>query len=881
MDLTKFRLAVQQYRHFSQTSQSELAATLGIQLSVLSRKLSGSGNARLTHPEIKQIVKTLAEREAFSTKAGAIELLELAGLQANSFSLDEWQSSPLDRLEISSPPKGGAVATSPLTRPRPLKLPTPITPLVGRQAEAEQICSWLQQDGVRLISLLGPGGTGKTRLALKVAAECMARFEDGIFFVGLANLTNPAMVVPTITHALAIPNTSKQALEISLLEYLSDKRVLLVLDNFEQVLEAASIVTSLLTNAAGLKILVTSRRVLDLYGERQFQVQPLSLPDLAQLPSAQADLLQFEAVALFVVRAQNYRSGFELTKGNYAAVAQIVTLLDGLPLALELAAAQIKLWSPQQLWEKLLKQGLKPLTHTVRDLPARQQTMYNTLEWSYALLTEPEKILLCQLAVFPRSWTLEAAESVCTGGEVVALVERLANHSLVKISQEASNQSQRFFLLETIRQYALEKLIASGDIEIWERAVQYLKLRGQELEAIDNNQAYLYYVDAFQALAYLPPISLNYKHWFVDLLLGLVSFTTTSPERHKLIGELKQAEQIMQDLLTAPSMDNMDNKANQLRLAWVWYWLADLCWNTANFTEVDNYLQSALNLAHAIDEDDLISLAVLFKVRVLMIRGFYLDALTLLTRVVQTLPKHKYWFDWVTALAFQGQLLASTGQYQAGEASIEQALAEATRLNSLSRQGYAYLCMAGAHFYSGDAPAVLAACQVGVTFSQRSHEHFNTALFWTLQSWAECKTGNSAAAQEYLEKTLDLHRIINLIGSDFNFALLANVWLELGEPERAMALAQEALVQAKKIDGIRGSGLAHWVCGQALKQLGTATPQAVEEQLVLAEQDFNRSGMKFMQLMTQSGPQLSEDDKFSFGLETVGNRGRDPFGDFV
>ncbi len=849
MDLAKFRLAVQQYRHFSQTSQSELAEALGIQLAVLSRKLSGSSNARLTHPEIKQIIKTLASREAFSTKERAVELLELAGLQANSFSVNEWQSPPLNQLEETSQLKvGSAPAAAPLfNQSHRVELPIPMTTLIGRQAEAAQICSWLQQEGGRLISLLGPGGTGKTRLALKVAAECTVGFEDGVFFVGLANVINPALVVPTIAHALAIPNTSKQASEASLWEYLRGKRVLLVLDNFEQVLEAAPIVSRLLTNAAGLKILVTSRSVLDLYGERQFQVQPLSLPDLAQLPSAPADLLQFEAVALFVARAQNYKSEFEITKENYASVAQIVTLLDGLPLALELAAAQIKLWSPQQLLEKLLQQGLKPLRHTVQDLPARQQTLYNTLEWSYALLTEPEKILLGQLAVFPRSWTLEAAESVCMGGEVVALVERLVNHSLVKISQENLNQTQSFFLLETIRQYALEKLIARGDIEIWERAVRYLKLRGQELEVTDYNQAHLYYVEAFQALAYLPTTSLKYRQWFVDLLLGRISFTPTSPDRHKLLAELKQAEQILQELLAT---SEMDNKANQLRLAWIYYWLADLYWNTMKFSEVESYLRQAIELAQASGGDDLVSLAGLLEVRVLVLRGFYLDALPLLTRVVETLPHHKYWYDWVTWLAFRGQLLVLTGQYQEGTALIDQALAEAIKLNNPSRQGFAYLCMAGAHFYRGDVEGILAACQAGVELSHRNHENINTSLFWTLQSWAECKIGHPKVAQEYLEKTLDLHRATNFIGSDFNYALLADVWLELGHPARAITLAQEALVQAQKIEGIRGSGIAHWVWAQALKQLGTATSQEIAEQLALAEKAFDRSGIRFMQLIT-------------------------------
>jgi predicted ATPase/DNA-binding CsgD family transcriptional regulator len=322
----------------------------------------------------------------------------------------------------------------------------------------------LRHTEVRLVTLTGPGGVGKTRLALQVATGLIEDFAE-VFFVPLSSLLDLALVPSAIARVLGLKEAEAQTLLEQLKEYLQQRHLLLVLDNFEQVLPAAPLISELLAACPALQVLVTSRAVLHLSGEHQFPVLPLTLPDLVHLPPLD-HLAQTPAVALCIQRMQSARPDFQLTEANARVVAEICTHLDGLPLAIELAAARIKLLSPQALLARM-KQRLPLLTGGTQDLPTRQQTLRNTLEWSYSLLNSDEQRLFRRMAVFVGGCTLEALEAVCnregvSALEILARLESLLDKSLLYQGAQGGSEP-RCMMLATIREYAWERLRESGE----------------------------------------------------------------------------------------------------------------------------------------------------------------------------------------------------------------------------------------------------------------------------------------------------------------------------------------------------------------------------------------------------------------------------------
>jgi predicted ATPase len=338
--------------------------------------------------------------------------------------------------------------------------------LLGRGREVDETRALLQGN-VRLVTLTGPGGAGKTRLSVEVAAELLDDFADGVFLVELARISDPALVPSSIAQALGIREAGARPVLEHLKAHLRSRSLLLVLDNFEQVLPAAPVVADLLATCAGLKILVTSREPLRLRGEREYAVPPLALPDPHNLPPAEL-LRSYAAVALFVERATAIRADFAMTDENASAIVEICARLDGLPLAIELAAARVRLLTPQTIVERL-NQRLPLLTGGQKDAPARQRTLRNTIAWSHDLLDEHERRLFRHLSAFVGGWTVEAAEAVCDLGDpgcrYIALLdglESLSAKSLIQVA-ESSEGAPRFSMLETIREYALERLDESDD----------------------------------------------------------------------------------------------------------------------------------------------------------------------------------------------------------------------------------------------------------------------------------------------------------------------------------------------------------------------------------------------------------------------------------
>jgi predicted ATPase/transcriptional regulator with XRE-family HTH domain len=357
--------------------------------------------------------------------------------------------------------------------PELANLPTPLTPLLGREDDVARV-STLLREGVRLLTLTGPGGVGKTRLGLQVATGARPLVADGVAFVPLAPLSDAGLVLSTIAQVLGVGDSGGQPLHALLWHAVQRRRLLLVLDNFEHVLQAAAAVAALLEECPQLALLATSRAPLRVRGEQEYPVAPLAPPSIDRMVTLD-EAAQSPAVRLFVTRAQAASPAFALTSANASAVAAICGRLDGLPLALELAAPRVKLLPPSALLARL-HHTLPLLTGGGRDVPARQQTLRATIGWSYDLLATGERVLFGRLAVFAGGCTLEAAEAVCglpaeaepLGVDVLEGLGALVDQSLLHVREPGGEP--RFALLETIREYALEQAAASGDLDALHRA---------------------------------------------------------------------------------------------------------------------------------------------------------------------------------------------------------------------------------------------------------------------------------------------------------------------------------------------------------------------------------------------------------------------------
>ncbi len=446
---------------------------------------------------------------------------------------------------------------------RPSNLPVPTTAFVGRDKELAAVKQMLSRPDVRLVTITGPGGIGKSRLAIEVARDLAERFPSGVYFVPLSAITDPGLIILTIAQTLGLRETGGEAPMNSLKERLrnsSGSATLLLIDNFEHLVEAAPLLAEVLALAPSLKLLVTSRAALHVYNEHEFPVPPLALPDAKSVVSA-SELSKFSAVSLFLQRAAAVKPDFELTEENAPIVAEICARLDGLPLAIELAAARIKLLSVSAMRARLASR-LHLLIGGARDLPARQQTLRQAIDWSYDLLAEPEQKLFRRLSVFFGGCTLEAVEAVCDtkkdlGVDVLDGMSSMVDKSLVRQTEQADGEP-RFVMLETIREYAFVKMTECGEEPLSRRAhAAYFLVLAEEgaTEDIGTNQSVS--LDRFEiehdnfraALDWL--IETGHAEW--GLRLGVALFRFWEMREHLSEGRERLGRLLKLETASAPS----------------------------------------------------------------------------------------------------------------------------------------------------------------------------------------------------------------------------------------------------------------------------------------------------------------------------------------
>jgi predicted ATPase/DNA-binding XRE family transcriptional regulator len=438
-EATPFGEQLRRLREAAGLTQEELASRAGLTAKAVSALERGERKRPYPHT-----VRSLAE---------ALDLSEEARLDLQS---------AIPRRSAETPVSSAVV---PAAVPEPA-LPAPHTPLVGREQELAEVELFLRERGVRLLTLTGTGGVGKTRLALRAARQVAGLFPGGVVFVALASLGDPALVLPTIAQSLGLREAEYRTPHEAIRVFLKDKKLLLVLDNLEHLLGAAPEVADLIEDCPGLSVFVTSRAPLRVRGEQEYPVGPLALPASTLSPDPE-QVFASPSGRLFAERARAASPAFELTEANAAAVAAICWRLDGLPLALELAAAKVRFLDPATLLSRLdraLSAGW------ARDLPERQRTMRAALDWSYDLLDGAQRELFGRLSVFAGGFTLEAAESVGAADEVgtedvIYLLEGLVEQSLVTAGPDPDGGGVRYGMLEPVRQYALERLEEGGGAE--------------------------------------------------------------------------------------------------------------------------------------------------------------------------------------------------------------------------------------------------------------------------------------------------------------------------------------------------------------------------------------------------------------------------------
>jgi predicted ATPase/DNA-binding CsgD family transcriptional regulator/tRNA A-37 threonylcarbamoyl transferase component Bud32 len=719
-------------------------------------------------------------------------------------------------------------------------LPVQMTTLLGRELDVKMACALLRRPEVHLLTLTGAGGIGKTRLSLQIATDLLEDFTDGVFFAPLAAISDPALVMPTIAQVFGLQERGDQPLLNKLKAYLRAKRLLLLLDNFEQILQAAAGLAELLAVCPQLKIMVTSRAPLHLQGEHEFAIPPLAVPELAHLSESEI-LSQYAAVALFLQRAQAIKHDFQLTKANARAIVEMCARLDGLPLAIELAAARIKLLPPQALLARL-EHRLQVLTGGAQTMPVRQQTLRNTIAWSYNLLDVREQQLFRLLSVFVGGCSIEAIEAVWgalnNSEEAVSMLDDIASlidKSLVQ-QTEQEGWEPRLRMLETIREYGLEALTAAGEREVAHQAHAdyFLNLAeegephsGGPKEALrwdrlehehDNLRAAMQWALA-QAEAsdsrYYMEIALRLGvalvvFWHVRAHLsegrnalkrGLARSEGVAPLlRAKALEAagmlayfLNETDQV--EVLCGESLALSRKFGDKVGMAFSLFWLGRVPENRGDLAQARRMLEEALTLFKEIDHREFVGYSYGRLAGILTVQGEYTRATTLLEEMLAIQRGIGNTYGVASSLNRLVKVLFVTGGNPARMRTLaEEAYALATELGGPGRIGLSMLPLAEAALAEGDTARARLLLEEALVIVKESDERLAAWILLLLGKVAVLQGDNVVASTLY-QKALPLGDRHDL---PFYLEGLADVATKQGEPRWAAQLwgAAESLREA-------------------------------------------------------------------------------------
>ncbi len=654
-------------------------------------------------------------------------------------------------------------------------LPVQPTPFIGRERELTAIINLLGRDDVRLVTLTGAGGTGKTRLSLQAAADLIERYEDGVFLVELASIRDPALVIQTIAATLDVRPDDGMPFLDALKGHLAEKRILLVLDNFEQVVEAGKDIGDLLSHAPYLKVMASSRHTLNIYGEHEYPVPPLGLPERRRQQTA-AVLSQYESVALFIQRAKAAKADFEISEENAPAIAEICVRLDGLPLAIELAAARSKMLKPAAMLTRL-ENRLETLHGGARDVPARQRTMRGAIDWSYDLLNEDEKALLARLGVFQGGWFLEAAEAICEdlGFDVFDGLESLLDKSLIR-EMPSQTGEMRFEMLGVIHEYAAEKLDESDQAEaVRERHAAHFAAIAERIGGWSDDHSghiFLEEVDNFRAAidgaldASQPglPVRIIRAIWVGWVSWGFISETLSRIDRI-----LAQREKLEPDPL-----------ARTLRLAGVFEY------HLRHFDAAQQYYQQSLQMYREVGDKEgeagnINNLAVIAGEAL----GNHEQALELYKQAQALYREVGNKRGEGTALGNLGETSAYLGRYEDALDYYEQAMQVFVEINALPYHNWIRISTANTLRQMGDYDRAYTLLIESARLAQEYGAPFVSSGGWfrnvALLAAAEQRYERAAQLQGIVDGIQEEGQLLSRIESDEHNALKEQLKAKLGQ----------------------------------------------------------------------------------------------------